>query len=314
MKCPTCSHENRPEAQFCKQCGQSLGSRAAPAAPPAIQGTVCPACGATAKPRARFCPRCGKPLPEEPSPPLKETQPSMAPVSEPYVPPPAPAPPSAAAVPERRSPGWLKWAAGIVAFICIVAVAVAGIVFVPRLIAPSGGQDARGPSPTPAEAPSQTPTAEAPPTQISPPTTPTLPSPIEPAPPESPVGTPTLEASPEPGFQAQVGVVASRSELRVGEQVTVTVTVTNTGQTPFGSLRYQLLGEWEPVASPITDAVVEHELDVEPGQSDVATFVLQATQAGTARIQANVTAKTREDEAAVKSVTSGERVESVVGE
>ena len=311
MKCPTCGLENRPEAQFCKQCGQPLESQVAPTAPPAISGTVCPACGATAKPRARFCPRCGKPLPTEPSLSLKETQPSVAPASEPSAEPPAPPPPSTTSVPERRSPGWLKWAAGIVAFLCIVAIAVAGIIFVPRLIAPPAESTA---TPSPAEAPTQTPTAESPPTEVPPSAIPTMAPPLQPTPAESPVGTPTLEARPEPGFEAQVGVAASRSELRAGERVTVTVTVTNTGQTPFGSLRYQLLGDWQPYANPITEAVVEHELDVEPGQSDAATFVLQATQTGTARIQANVTLKTRGEEEAVKSVTTGMEVEIVVKE
>ena len=136
MKCPTCGHENRPEAQFCKQCGQSLATQAAQTEPAPMTGTVCPACGATAKPQARFCPRCGKQLPAEPPPSPKETQPSMAPVSELYAPSPAPPPSSTAPAPKRRSSGWLTWGAGIAAFICIVAVAVAGIVFIPRLIAP----------------------------------------------------------------------------------------------------------------------------------------------------------------------------------
>jgi len=43
---------------------------------------------------------------------------------------------------------------------------------------------------------------------------------------------------------------------------------------------------------------------VVPGQSDTATFVLEATQAGTARLQANVTMKTREDPPSVEPASS----------
>ncbi|MGQ9522083.1 MAG: zinc ribbon domain-containing protein, partial [Anaerolineae bacterium] len=69
MKCPKCGFENRPEARFCKACGQPLEAPA-----PAPSSDVrCPACGALNKPTARFCVHCGASLaastPSPPAPP-----------------------------------------------------------------------------------------------------------------------------------------------------------------------------------------------------------------------------------------------------
>jgi len=311
MKCPTCGHENRPEARFCKQCGQSLDAQAAPSAPPSISETICPACGATAKPGARFCPRCGEPLPAEAPPSSTETQPSIPSLPQPDEPPPTPPSPAETAPPARRSPGWLLWAGGIVAFICVVALAVATVVLGPRLIGTPAEPAA---TPTPTESATTTPTPEVPPAEIPPTQTPTVVPLTSPPLAGSPTVTPTLEGGPVLGFDAQVGLSATVAELRAGEQVTITVTVTNAGQVTFGSLRYQLLGEWKPVLTPIADAVVEHEMDVGPTHSDAAIFVLQAAQTGIARLQANVTVKTREETPAVKSVSSVEWVEIVVAE
>ena len=49
MRCPNCSKENPPDAQFCMRCGTAL-TRA------------CPACGATNSLASQFCLRCGSPL------------------------------------------------------------------------------------------------------------------------------------------------------------------------------------------------------------------------------------------------------------
>jgi hypothetical protein len=158
------------------------------------------------------------------------------------------------------------------------------------------------------------PTAEAvattiPPTE--PPATipPTPAPPTEVPPPEAPAATPTAEAPSTPVFNAQVSISPSANELRVGDMLTITVTVVNSGEVTFGNLRYQLLGEWQPYLRVTTSEVVEHESDVVPGQSDAATFVLEATQPGIARPQANVTVKTREDPPAIKPVPSGQTVE-----
>jgi hypothetical protein len=272
MRCPKCGDENRPEARFCKQCGQSLGAQAAPPEPPTIPGTVCPACGATARPRSRFCPRCGKPLQSEP--------PSLAPAptagdQTDAAPSPAPAPPvqppqaPTSTAPERRSSRRLWWVGCVLVFVCIAALVTIAVVFGPRII----GAD---------EMPAAT---------------------------GAPALVPTTEAASIPAFGAQAGIAASTAELQVGEPVTVTVAVTNTGQVTFGSLRYQLLGGWESYLRMQTDAVVEHELDIVPGQSDVAAFVLEAVQAGIARLQANVTVKTWEEPPSVKPVSSEDFIE-----
>ena len=129
---------------------------------------------------------------------------------------------------------------------------------------------------------------------------------------ESPLATSTPAAGPSPGFDAQVRVSASAAELPIGDLVTITVTVTNTGRVAFGSMRYQLLGEWEPYLGMTTGAVVEHELDVAPGHGDTATFALEAAQAGVATLQANVTVKTREEPPSIKPLLSEDLVEIAV--
>lgn len=49
MQCPTCGHQNAPDAKFCSECGTKLS-------------VVCPVCSAQAEPGARFCSNCGSPL------------------------------------------------------------------------------------------------------------------------------------------------------------------------------------------------------------------------------------------------------------
>lgn len=154
MKCPNCETENRPQACFCKHCGQPLVQCDSLPAPqvtspalPASSDVVCPACGATVKSRSRFCSRCGKPLPSAPAPVQAPEQPPaqthlpptarMPPRPSSSYPPPtqiAPMPmapaqmpsPVAPPVPESRprSSRWVWWVIGVVAFLCIVAVAV----------------------------------------------------------------------------------------------------------------------------------------------------------------------------------------------
>ncbi|MEE8391979.1 MAG: zinc ribbon domain-containing protein, partial [Anaerolineae bacterium] len=193
MKCLKCGLENRPDARFCKQCGQSLPTQQAvsptrPAPPP----TICPACGATTKPhrigttRARFCPRCGKPLPTDPtqpSPSVADTIPAMSAIPQPYTtPPPAtqpptytqpplqPPPPLPPAAPARSFPRWAGWTVAIVVLICVVALVVAAITFGPKLL---GGK----------EEPTTTPTATASLTaETSPTTSPTSVSEATPTP------------------------------------------------------------------------------------------------------------------------------------
>lgn len=154
MKCSKCGLENRPDARFCKQCGQPLQEQAAPPVPLIMpSGTICPACGATAKPEARFCPRCGKPLPvasASPAPsPAADTLPSISPISRPYATPPSPPPPaqplpyaqppsqppppSAPSAPSSRLPRWGWWVGGIAMFLCIVVLVLAAMLLRPKI-------------------------------------------------------------------------------------------------------------------------------------------------------------------------------------
>ncbi len=87
MICQYCGTENRPEVNFCRNCGQRLLARTVlPAQPsgenalessgtavlPPAQTTVeeppaCPHCGKTVKPGARFCAHCGNALSPAPA-------------------------------------------------------------------------------------------------------------------------------------------------------------------------------------------------------------------------------------------------------
>lgn len=289
MKCPKCGLENRPDARFCKQCGQLLQAQTTPS-----PGNACPACGATTKPGARFCPRCGKPIPAaptQPPPSMADTIPAIPSHPQPHAPPPPsyaqppvqPPPLATPSVPERqrRFPRWAGWTAAIAASLCVVALVVTAKVFGPKLL---GGEE----EPTATAMPAASPTVEAPLTQ---------------APTAEPTATSTLEAPLAPAFDAQVVIVASAAELQVGDILTITVTITNTGQVTFGNLRYQLLGEWEPFLGAPTGAVLGHEVDVPPGGSNTATFILEATQIGTAQLYADVTVDTREDTPSTKPIS-----------
>lgn len=48
VRCPSCQHENRPGAKFCKECGASLAR-------------ACANCETELSPTAKFCPECGHP-------------------------------------------------------------------------------------------------------------------------------------------------------------------------------------------------------------------------------------------------------------
>ena len=49
MHCPSCHHENRPDAKFCNECASPLASR-------------CAMCGSENPPDAKFCNQCASPL------------------------------------------------------------------------------------------------------------------------------------------------------------------------------------------------------------------------------------------------------------
>jgi class 3 adenylate cyclase/tetratricopeptide (TPR) repeat protein len=62
MQCQQCRADNRPGAQFCRQCGTRLADH-------------CPACGATVVPGNSFCDMCGKSLPVAPARPSRFSSP-----------------------------------------------------------------------------------------------------------------------------------------------------------------------------------------------------------------------------------------------
>jgi len=184
-------------------------------------------------------------------------------------------------------------------FLCLVALVVIAVFVVPKII---GGEEKPAAPPTVTAPPTDTPAMEA--TTTAPPTdTPTVEATTAAPPTEAPTAevtaappppeTPTVEASPTVtptlAFDARVGIIPSTFQLQQGDLLTITVTITNTGNVSFGLLRFQLLGEWTPYLAPLTEGVVGHEESVEPGASAMATFVLEAVRPGTATFQANVT-------------------------
>ena len=313
MECPNCGHKNRSDARFCKQCGQvlqALQAQAAPPPSPASQGAICPACGATAKPGAHFCPRCGKSLPAEPgqpppaipSPPAAQmpTQPSLSALPTTYAQPPSQPPPPAAApaVPaESRFPRWMWLTGGIAAFVFVAVLIVLAIVMVPKFLS---SPEEPTPTPTPTETPAPTSTATALPTE--PPATqiPTLVPPTNTPPPPT--------ETPLPAFDASVNIIPSVETLRVNESLKVTITVSNNGQTPFGIVQYQLLGQWESCLTTDQPVLVPPEVEVHPGLSHKVAFVLEAIHDCQAVLEANVIVKTIEQQPATKSVSSAQPV------
>jgi ribosomal protein L40E len=156
MRCSKCGLENRPDARFCKQCGQALPQsgqslRLQQADPTTLPTNICTACGATAKPKARFCPRCGKSLASDLTQPTFPGSGTTLPpsITQPYAtppsaPPPAPPlthtqpwnlPPSppAPATKNRSFPRWVGCTAIIVIFICIAILIALAIKFGPGL-------------------------------------------------------------------------------------------------------------------------------------------------------------------------------------
>ncbi len=275
MKCPKCGLENRSNARFCKQCGQPLQMQQPipPTHPPPLP-TICPACGAAAKPGAQFCLRCGKPLlpePTQPVPAVTDTVPTPSSITQPYTGPPSPVPspqPPTYAHPPIQPPP--PPAAPTVErpfprrVGWALAISVFACIAVLVVAAIAFGPQLLGG--------------------------------------KEPTATSIPEAAST--FDAQVDIAVSAVELHIGDPLTVTVTIANTGQVAFGNLRYQLLGEWEQFLAAPTGPSADREVDVPPGGSDTAIFFLEATQTGTAQIHANVTLDTREDPPATKPVSS----------
>jgi uncharacterized repeat protein (TIGR01451 family) len=83
---------------------------------------------------------------------------------------------------------------------------------------------------------------------------------------------------------------ATTTELKVGEEVTATVTLLNRGCTSLGLPQYRLYvqsDEPEPIFDPSNPGPVTHYMGVAPGQSDGTEFTLQAIGPGQATLSAS---------------------------
>jgi len=285
MKCSNCGFENRPDARFCKQCGQPLAAQGAP--PPGEM--LCPACGASYKPGARFCSRCGNPLTTGAMPSQPPTQPSMPPIPPSYpsgagIPPfQQPPAPVAAPYPSRRIPT-VVWVLGVmVLLLCIGFVVVAVFFLGPQLGLPV--PRGKGPTATPPVT-----------------TTPTEETKKEETPSTAVIPTPDISS-----FAAQVTLSTPTLVISTGQKLTITVTVANTGGVAIEELRCQLVGEWENRLGMVTEPVVVKNERLGPGQSTEATFELEAREPGEVSIRASVTMKISGTDV-VKAVNSKEAV------
>jgi len=181
-----------------------------------------------------------------------------------------------------------------VASLCIIALVVVGLKFGPDLL---GGKEDPTAAPTPTVAP------------------PTANLATEAATASEPTATPAPTSEPAPALGAQVSIAVPTDTVRVGESLTVAITLTNTGGVPLSHLRYQLVGEWAPYLELATSEPLKHEGEVPPQASDTATIELRAIQAGEAAFQGYVLANLHTAPLSQKGHLSDEvMVVSVVGE
>ena len=64
MRCPSCSHENRPRRLYCSDCGSRLGC-------------TCASCGTQNEPAEKFCGSCGAALTEPARTPTPQPSPAI---------------------------------------------------------------------------------------------------------------------------------------------------------------------------------------------------------------------------------------------
>jgi hypothetical protein len=183
----------------------------------------------------------------------------------------------------------MRWVAVAIVLLSIVAIALIAIRFGPKLI---GGVSEKASTTTPAPTLAASATAE--PTSL-PTATPTS---------EPPTPMPTAEPSPVPAFDAQVTIATSAVELRVGDPLTVTVALTNTGSVALSNLLYQLVGEPTPGLEWTSQDVVHYEGDVSAGAAGVVSFTLKASQEGNAALQAYVRMDAHTNPASAESLLS----------
>jgi len=107
------------------------------------------------------------------------------------------------------------------------------------------------------------------------------------------MATETPPPAPSADF-VQIALTPSATDLKVGDTLTLTVTITNTGDQPWTQTEYHLLGQWEPVLK--TDQAPEPSSEeLGAGQSRSVTFTLTAQQEGDATLQVLVLIRTGGD-------------------
>jgi hypothetical protein len=178
--------------------------------------------------------------------------------------------------------------AGVVAFLCIAAVVVAGVWVGPELLgatAPTAATPIPATPPTVA-APTEMPTAAPSPTEAPATETPAVAPPAETLTVAPPAETPTTEVAPTPTFDAQITISVIPETVRVGELLTLVATVNNVGEATLANLHYQLVGDFRSYFE-LVDGIgeIRHAGDFPPGATDQVSFVLRATQEGTAALQ-----------------------------
>lgn len=92
---------------------------------------------------------------------------------------------------------------------------------------------------------------------------------------------PTATSAPPP--IAQIALAPSTAELKTGEFLTMTVTITNTGDQSWSQMEYNLLGEWEPVLELADQSEPSSELQAGGSRQENFTFI--ARQEGTATLK-----------------------------
>lgn len=179
--------------------------------------------------------------------------------------------PPPAPEPARRFPRWLLIALPIVLVLCLAALAGGGYFAYRQGRLPF----LRPPTPTATPAPTLTPTPEA---------------------------TPVAQETVAP---AQMALAPSAVTLKVGDPLTLTLTITNTSGQPWTQMEYRLLGSWEPVLEVASSPGASAE-ELPAGQGRSVTFTFTARQQGSATLKVLVLWKTGGDRPAWNTVVSEE--------
>lgn len=256
MRCPHCDAANRPDARFCRKCGQTL-THPASEEPGPSEGvpTACPQCGAEVRAAASFCPQCGEPL---------------VPPAAPRDPPPRPPTPDELstvpkAVPRSSTPSQPSPRRGGVRVLWLVLVGMLVLLFlggvtlvVLTLLDPEESAAEVIPAPT------VTGEGES------------LPSPEE-------------SSAPRPDFAVGIDLVLPEAAPRVGERVTVRVTLFNEGAVPITPRDYQWLKSWEGFLTPLPPEEEESAWPtIAPGQESTQEFTFETARTGEATLQVAV--------------------------